>query len=130
MSIFSEIAKSAAAVGRMNLPLRSDADKHVPRLRSAVTLSEESGADIMASELNLEKFTTGTGQEIFVHRRADCHAPCPVHAPSEHALVSAPTYWRADRRIFERICAHGVGHPDPDSTASEDSIHGCDGCCA
>jgi hypothetical protein len=42
--------------------------------------------------------------------------------------------------MFERICLHGVGHPDPDQcyfwsikfdreTAFYKEIHGCDGCC-
>ena len=37
---------------------------------------------------------------------------------------------------FERICEHGVGHPDPDSLeffrsigVTSMGIHGCDGCC-
>lgn len=30
---------------------------------------------------------------------------------------------------MERICPHGVGHPDPDDT-NPDTVHGCDGCCA
>jgi hypothetical protein len=42
-----------------------------------------------------------------------------------------PLHWRYDRGILERICPHGVGHPDPDDKASaSDGIHGCDGCCA
>jgi hypothetical protein len=34
---------------------------------------------------------------------------------------------------MERICPHGVGHPDPDhvfyTKRMTDTIHGCDGCC-
>lgn len=44
--------------------------------------------------------------------------------------------WRSDRGIMERICEHGVGHPDPDQVSyfeyegmSGQNIHGCDGCC-
>lgn len=43
-----------------------------------------------------------------------------------------PQSWRADRQIMERICIHGVGHPDPDDYKMQDPherIHGCDGCC-
>jgi hypothetical protein len=67
------------------------------------------------------------------------------------------THWRDDRKLMERICPHGVGHPDPDDLAYKktvfekqakelfdneknrkeyvkdllkiESIHGCDGCC-
>lgn len=63
-----------------------------------------------------------------------------------------PMVLRADLSppIYERLCVHGVGHPDPDSAAwaqrtvqgdvdlywqrerSDGSfvwVHGCDGCC-
>lgn len=48
-----------------------------------------------------------------------------------------PTNFRADRfGLIERICSHGIGHPDPDSAAfieqsghDDPSVHGCDGCC-
>jgi hypothetical protein len=30
---------------------------------------------------------------------------------------------------MERICPHGVGHPDPDDVFATDTVHGCDGCC-
>jgi hypothetical protein len=39
-----------------------------------------------------------------------------------------PQNWREDRGIMERICPHGIGHPDPDDPTT-DKIHGCDGCC-
>jgi hypothetical protein len=45
--------------------------------------------------------------------------------------------WRADTKIMERICCHGVDHPDPDSVSFGElhgkthlGVHGCDGCCA
>ena len=38
--------------------------------------------------------------------------------------------------LMERICSHGIGHPDPDSLAWMErngregyGVHGCDGCC-
>jgi hypothetical protein len=44
--------------------------------------------------------------------------------------------WRADRGILERVCAHGVGHPDPDQFSywkangmEAEAVHGCCGCC-
>lgn len=41
--------------------------------------------------------------------------------------------WRKDRAIFEWICPHGVGHPDPLDirvmAGLDDGVHGCDGCC-
>lgn len=65
---------------------------------------------------------------------------CCIHNPSDHPLNTAPMNWRGDRALMERICEHGVGHPDPDDIsfkratrgdrfADAEAIHGCDGCC-
>ena len=61
---------------------------------------------------------------------------CVVHSPTEHGLSSWPLVWREDRGIVERLCTHGIGHPDPDqftfwlsSGRSYELVHGCDGCC-
>lgn len=55
---------------------------------------------------------------------------CAVHSPSNHHMRTWPINYRMDRGITERICKHGIGHPDPDCIrAKEDSGHGCDGCC-
>lgn len=79
------------------------------------------------------------GELLNVHPRSACsHAlGCAIHnRPSNHALKDAKMLWRDDRGILERLCEHGVGHPDADSAAylasigrSNDNIHGCDGCC-
>jgi hypothetical protein len=58
---------------------------------------------------------------------------CTIHHRSNHSMRSFPQHWRSDRGIMERVCPHGIGHPDPDSPWDENSaawIHGCDGCCA
>jgi hypothetical protein len=62
--------------------------------------------------------------------------PCVIHAPTPHHMRLWPLNWRDDRGIFERICPHGIGHPDPDQIPywksigkESESIHGCDGCC-
>lgn len=68
---------------------------------------------------------------------------CCIHNPSDHPLRDALLNWRDDRRVMERICSHGVGHPDPDSLAFMQRVmtraeyearapwdHGCDGCCS
>lgn len=53
---------------------------------------------------------------------------CTIHNRSDHHMRSYPQHWRGDRGIMERICPHGVGHPDPDEI-NQDRTHGCDGCC-
>lgn len=75
------------------------------------------------------------------HAKNLCVEPCPIHAPSEHPLNQAPLLWRGDRGLMERLCPHGVGHPDPDDLAYKRTVyphdyeqmaydvHGCDGCC-
>ena len=54
---------------------------------------------------------------------------CTVHNRSDHHMRSWPQHWREDTRIMERICTHGVGHPDPDEI-NQPYGHGCDGCCS
>lgn len=64
---------------------------------------------------------------------------CSVHNPSDHPLRAAPLRWREDRQMMERVCPHGIGHPDPDHIemardlagplAEIQSVHLCDGCC-
>jgi hypothetical protein len=85
-----------------------------------------------------ESYTTGTGQKLAVHRAGLCEGFCPIHNPSDHSMRDFPTHWRDDRGIMERICPHGVGHPDPDDLAhqraalgdrADSGVHGCDGCC-
>lgn len=105
----------------------------------------------------LDVYIDGTRQIIgAIHSPDDCQSrPCVIHAPSDHSMRSFPTHFRFDRGLMERICPHGVGHPDPDdlnykladaelrATALEsqteresilgkaiaEGIHGCDGCC-
>ncbi len=75
---------------------------------------------------------------IQVHSKKTCVKPCPFHAPSNHPLNKALMTIRVDKNfLVERICEHGVGHDDPDSTAwfhkngkAWVGVHGCDGCCS
>lgn len=53
---------------------------------------------------------------------------CTIHNRSDHHMRHMPQEWRGDRGIMERICEHGVGHPDPDDI-NPDKDHGCDLCC-
>jgi len=73
---------------------------------------------------------------------------CCIHHPSPHHMRGWPLLWRQKSEPFEigpplmeRVCEHGVGHPDPDhitwvekargkEAADVESVHGCDGCCA
>lgn len=79
----------------------------------------------------MEPWTDSTGLTVYVHEHGQCRAgPCPIHNVSQHHMRDWPQIWRYDRKIMERICSHGVGHPDPDCQyAKQDPIHGCDGCC-
>jgi len=87
----------------------------------------------------MEKFSTGN-QVLFVHARERCKGHCPIHRPSDHSMKEWPLHWREDKSIFERICPHNIGHPDPDSLTylgecfgeehrKLEEIHGCDSCC-
>lgn len=72
-----------------------------------------------------------------VHPMTLCDGrPCCLHDPSEHSMRDWPMLLR-ETGLVERICTHGVGHPDPDSAAWANEVmhtdvwgvHGCDGCC-
>ena len=68
-----------------------------------------------------------------VHGKDECRTPgaCTIHSPSNHHMLHFPQSWRADRGFMERICEHGIGHPDPDEgLEGVYAMHGCDGCCA
>lgn len=90
----------------------------------------------------METYVTGTGQRVRVHEKKDCKGEhCVIHNPSDHPMRSFRTHWRDDRKLMERICPHGIGHPDPDDIAFKrrvrgdkfadlEMIHGCCGeCC-
>lgn len=90
-------------------------------------------------------YITNAGQKIEnVHELDDCiGSNCCIHNPSDHHMRDWPMIMRVDGfsyGLMERICKHGVGHPDPDSAAYLDEhgpkgsrgtwgVHGCDGCC-
>jgi len=80
-------------------------------------------------------YLENTDIKIWTHKKELCMGQhCTVHNLSSHSMRSFPQHWRGDRAIMERICPHGIGHPDPDeyklTVSKHEGIHGCDGCCA
>jgi hypothetical protein len=90
--------------------------------------------------------TLPNGATLKTHRKDECTGPpCVIHSPSDHPLRDAPLDWRSDRALMERVCEHGIGHPDPDDRAhwerriGDDPVakefldaraqHSCCGCC-
>lgn len=79
----------------------------------------------------------GEATLVNVHDADKCAGRhCLVHNPSDHHMRGWPLHWRDDKGVMERICPHGIGHPDPDSAEFLESVglgalgvHGCDGCC-
>lgn len=85
-----------------------------------------------------EEWTDDFGNKLVgVHPHSQCQGrPCAIHNPSDHHMRGMKLLWRQDWQMLERICEHGVGHPDPDDAAYWRSVsqplktvHGCDGCC-
>ena len=58
---------------------------------------------------------------------------CAFHNRTDHHMRKFRQFYRLDRNAMERICGHGVGHPDPDDidivNGKSDGIHDCDACC-
>lgn len=89
----------------------------------------------------LERVRLSSGQQLIAHPAFMCEGEiCCIHTPSDHHMRGWSQLWRDDRKLMERTCSHGVGHPDPDDIAYRikhmglesayiDAIHGCDGCC-
>lgn len=74
------------------------------------------------------------GEVITTHTAKWCEDEiCCIHSPSGHHMNQWRQHWRDDRQIMERLCPHGIGHPDPDDLTIRlhrgSGIHGCDGCC-
>lgn len=82
--------------------------------------------------MNIPQYRTGTGQLLSTHDRLRCVWKwCVIHSPMPGPWDGWPTHWRTDRRIMERMCPHGVGHPAAEEYmihAEGALIHGCDGC--
>lgn len=89
----------------------------------------------VGSKYEVFEFVNGRG---FVHRAEQCDrdVTCAVHNPFNHGTRALPMLLR-ETTLIERVCPHGIGHPDPDSVAyftrngqEYMGIHGCDGCCS
>lgn len=89
-----------------------------------------------------DKIRLANGNLLTVHSPEQCagQPSCVIHNPSDHHMKTWPLDWRGDRYLMERVCEHGVGHPDPDhiehirrtkgdKAAKNQRVHGCDGCC-
>lgn len=94
--------------------------------------------DVMAEwDVDQNKFLLPDGRVLTTHPAWRCEGEyCCVHNPSNHHMRTWDLNWRDDRGRMERLCPHGIGHPDPDALAfrarngmNADDVHGCDGCC-
>ena len=74
---------------------------------------------------------------MVTHDKTRCKGTaCPIHNPSVHPMNTWPVALRA-YGIADRVCTHGIKHPDPDSITYLDrraplidfTKHRCDGCC-
>lgn len=90
-----------------------------------------------------EKTELSPGVWLSHHSKQLCAGEnCCLHNPSDHPMKDFSFNWRPDRELMERVCSHGIGHPDPDDLVYKliyvyqdtkrieaEWIHGCDGCC-
>ena len=70
---------------------------------------------------------------VWMHSSDSCAGEyCTIHNRSNHSMRAFPQKWRGDKNMMERVCPHGIGHPDPDEInlhLPSRKVHGCDGCC-
>lgn len=73
-----------------------------------------------------------------MHSIRDCaHRKCVIHNRSLHHMRGWYATWNEDLKRVDRLCPHGLDHPDPDQFPFWEerglsflAIHDCDGCCA
>lgn len=75
----------------------------------------------------------------YVHSSKQCEGRnCVIHNnPSLHPLTMEPAVWNDEETAVERVCVHGVVHPDVDDLDYRKTVgqyyvyleHECDGCC-
>lgn len=79
---------------------------------------------------------------ISIHNPTQCAGrPCVFHNPSDHALSKAKVSYNESLHRVERVCSHGIHHPDVDEVVKVYDGFGetealkfakhndCDGCC-
>lgn len=96
-------------------------------------LAERHKQNIKEFDLGRKRLEHSTAT-LRCHKRTKCKGDvCSLHKRTNHHMRHMPQHWRGDRGIMERICEHGVGHPDPDDyrvlNGLDLGVHGCDGCC-
>ena len=84
------------------------------------------------------------GRTLTTHGPEQCLLHhCVIHNPSDHPLKNAKMDFLPDFNMIYRVCAHGIGHPDPDSlevlkwrmqwmeveAIASTHMSNCDGCC-
>jgi hypothetical protein len=114
------------------------------RQREAVQEILEELPEVLVRGTVAERVPMSDGRNLLVHNVSLCEndETCCIHKPSDHPMVNFPQLWREDVGLMERICPHGIGHPDPDDLTFKKrqygsryesmsfQYHGCDGCCA
>jgi hypothetical protein len=107
-------------------------------------LGEREMSDIMEEPTHEHEWDVRaipTGGFFYSHGPAVCAGNhCTLHNPSNHHMIHWPTWWRKNINLMNRMCEHGILHPDPDDLAhkhrsrgaawaSRCARHNCDGCC-
>lgn len=87
--------------------------------------------DLISVEIAEPVLGVQVGRGILkTHGPSQCEGQiCCIHNPTNHHMRTWPQNWRGDKGMMERICEHGVGHPDPDDLAVRTTtwagVHGC-----
>lgn len=133
------LAQTVYHVGNVHTEVTEKADQWVHISCPAPAALSEDRIKVQVAE---PIFGAQVGERVLrTHGPDQCSGEfCCIHNPSDHPLKAAPLNWRGDRGLMERLCEHGIGHPDPDDLAHKRrtmpdyserawGTHGCDGCC-
>lgn len=119
-------------------PIRGRIKDAINYLIFLAAMNDDEDPDASFAATNGREYVDGAGQRLVnIHHPDACEGKgCAIHHPSDHHMKDWATNWRYDRGIMERICEHGIGHPDPDDQVflasvgrTGEFVHGCDGCC-
>lgn len=105
-----------------HLGITEVADQHRLHVAEEILRAVRDGQDLIFVDAAEPEFGAQVGMSLLrTHGPAVCRGPlddtgkpiCCIHNPSDHHMRTWRQNWRGDKGVMERLCSHGIGHPDP-----------------